>query len=86
MLENIFVLVIKSVEKMTKSLILKCKMCDKEEEIPGISFEFYMLYIFVPNGIDEICENCGNDSMVPVRVKQLSNVNIENCGVKDCEY
>ena len=71
MVENISVLVIESWKKMTESLTLKCKKCDKEEEIVGISFDFYMEYIFVPNGIDEICENCGNDSMVPIKSKTV---------------
>ncbi|MBY8982853.1 MAG: hypothetical protein KGD57_07885 [Candidatus Lokiarchaeota archaeon] len=69
---------------MTNSLMLKCKTCGIEEEIIGMSFEYYMLYYFIPNGIDEICGNCGNESMVPVE-KIIKNY-CKYCGVKYCEY
>ena len=59
---------------MTDSVILKCKTCGIEEEIFGMSYEYYMLYYFVPNGIDEICGNCGNESMVPIEM-----IKTENC-------
>ena len=58
---------------MTKSLILKCKICNKEEEIIGISYKYYMLYCFVPNDIDEICKFCGNESLVPVNPMKIEH-------------
>ena len=69
---------------MTKSLMLKCKICSKEEEIFGISYEYYMLYHFVPNEVDEICESCGNESLVPVNPMKIEH--FEYSGVKECEY
>jgi hypothetical protein len=48
--------------------MLKCKTCGNEEEIIEMSYEYYMLFYFVPNGVDEICGECGNESMVPVKI------------------
>ncbi|MBY9015806.1 MAG: hypothetical protein KGD68_08960 [Candidatus Lokiarchaeota archaeon] len=69
---------------MTKSLMLKCKICSKEEEIIGISYEYYMLYYFVPNEVDEICGSCGNESLVPINPMKIEHC--EYCGVKQCEF
>jgi len=77
---------------MAKSLMLKCKICEKEEEIIGISYEYYMLNHFVPNEVGEICEFCGNESLVPVnpmKISQCEYCGIKHCGnysVKQCEY
>jgi len=68
---------------MPNSLMLKCKICGFEEEIIEMSFEYYMLNYFIPNGIDEICGSCGEESMVPVEM--VTTNYCKHCGVNFCD-